>query len=36
MIEKIKDWIYDVICLLMIMINMFIMSLKGVEEDEND
>lgn len=37
MIEKIKDWIYGVVFLMMVMVGMFITALKGeVEEDEND
>lgn len=37
MIEKIKDWIYGIVFLMMVLFGMFTTALKGeVEEDEND
>lgn len=37
MIEKVKNWIYGVVLLVMILFGMFVTALKGeIEEDENN
>lgn len=36
MLEKIKDWIYGIVFLMMVMVGMFTTALKGeTEDDEN-
>ncbi len=36
MLEKIKDWFYGIVFLMMVLFGMFVMALKGeTENDEN-
>lgn len=36
MIEKIKDWIYGVVFPMMVMVGMFITSIKGETEEDDE